>query len=60
MPWTKTQNIAGPTAVATATRLGGVKIGWGQTLLHALLAGLLTALITYLAMEPGYHCQQYK
>jgi hypothetical protein len=34
-------------------RLGGVKIGWGQTLLHALLAGLLTALITYLAMEPG-------
>ena len=29
MHWTKTQNIAGPTAVATATRLGGVKIGSG-------------------------------
>jgi len=29
MPWTKTQNIACPTAVATATRLGGVKIGSG-------------------------------
>lgn len=33
--------------------LGGLKISWPQTLLHALLAGLLTGLITYLSMSPG-------
>jgi|APFre7841882793_1041355.scaffolds.fasta_scaffold62384_1 hypothetical protein len=33
--------------------LGGFKISWPQTLLHALLAGLLTGLITYLSMSPG-------
>jgi hypothetical protein len=34
-------------------KLGGLKISWPQTLLHAVLAGLLTGLITYLAMSPG-------
>lgn len=40
-------------ANAVIKQVGGVKITWKQVLFHALLAGLITTLITYLGMDPG-------